>query len=249
MRLGFLFALLVLTISSLGENWSWVTWVKKKQKTCCTGLCSWNEHKLALQLSLRSLNKWLLIFLFYKYHVAAHHCVWYGECGNAPVPGKKYNCNYTGPPKPLPPDGYLLLTVRTALWCFFFGGGVSSLIAHIFWHLKHPTGFLLQKSSYKVLSFSLCLNMKELCPGYDYGNKSLCCNVDQLRTLKGSLQLPLQFLSRYAKMLYNKLPEHMTCLTWHRCSLFKKFLMINSAVAHSILTVFHVSSVNVAFSS
>lgn len=106
---------------------------------------------------------------------------------------------------------------------FFFGGGVSSLIAHIFWHLKHPTGFLLQKSSYKVLSFSLCLNMKELCPGYDYGNKSLCCNVDQLRTLKGSLQLPLQFLSRYAKMLYNKLPEHMTCLTWHRCSLFKKF--------------------------
>lgn len=131
----------------------------------------------------------------------------------------------------------------------FFLGGVSSLIAHIFWHLKHPTGFLLQKSSYKVLSFSLCLNMKELCPGYDYGNKSLCCNVDQLRTLKGSLQLPLQFLSRYAKMLYNKLPEHMTCLTWHRCSLFKKFLMINSAVAHSILTVFHVSSVNVAFSS
>lgn len=152
----------------------------------------------------------------------AHHCVWYGECGNSTVAGKKYNCNYTGPPKPLPPDGHQLLTVRTALRCFF-GGGVSSLIAHIFWHLKHATGFLLQKSSYQVLSFSLCLNMKELCPGYDYGNKSLCCNVDQLRTLKGSLQLPLQFLSRYAKMLYNKLPEHMTCLTCHRCSLFLNF--------------------------
>lgn len=35
------------------------------------------------------------------------------------------------------------------------------------------------------------------------------------------------------RMLYNKLPEHMTCLTWHRCSLFFEFLMINSAVAHT----------------
>uniref|UniRef100_A0A8C9Z794 Niemann-Pick disease, type C1 n=1 Tax=Sander lucioperca TaxID=283035 RepID=A0A8C9Z794_SANLU len=34
--------------------------------------------------------------------------------------------------------------------------------------------------------------MQELCPGYDYGNRSLCCDVNQLQTLKGSLQLPLQ---------------------------------------------------------
>ncbi|KAG7526301.1 Niemann-Pick C1 protein [Solea senegalensis] len=79
--------------------------------------------------------------------VEADHCVWYGQCGESvQVPGSKYNCNYTGPPVPLHPEGYELLT--------------------------------------------------ELCPAYDYGNRSLCCDVDQLRTLKGSLQLPLQFLSR-----------------------------------------------------
>ncbi|XP_028988073.1 NPC intracellular cholesterol transporter 1 [Betta splendens] len=77
----------------------------------------------------------------------AAHCVWYGECGDSKqVPGKKYNCNYTGPPIPLPSEGHELLT--------------------------------------------------ELCPGYDYGDRSLCCNIDQLRTLEASLQLPLQFLSR-----------------------------------------------------
>ncbi|KAF7654289.1 hypothetical protein LDENG_00071930, partial [Lucifuga dentata] len=84
----------------------------------------------------------------------AQHCVWYGECGESTkVPGKKYNCNYTGPPIPLDPEGYDLLT--------------------------------------------------ELCPGYDYGSRSLCCNVDQLRTLKGSLQLPLQFLSRCPACFFN----------------------------------------------
>lgn len=41
------------------------------------------------------------------------------------------------------------------------------------------------------------LVFQELCPGYDYGDRSLCCDVHQLQTLKGSLQLPLQFLSRY----------------------------------------------------
>ncbi|XP_029309885.1 NPC intracellular cholesterol transporter 1 [Cottoperca gobio] len=79
--------------------------------------------------------------------VEAQHCVWYGECGESvKVPGKKYNCNYTGPAVPLHSEGYDLLT--------------------------------------------------ELCPGYDYGDRSLCCDVNQLRTLKGSLELPLQFLSR-----------------------------------------------------
>ncbi|XP_071347267.1 NPC intracellular cholesterol transporter 1 [Trachinotus anak] len=86
--------------------------------------------------------------------VEAQHCVWYGECGESEkVPGKKYNCNYTGPPIPLPSEGYELLT--------------------------------------------------ELCPGYDYGNRSLCCDVDQLHTLKGSLQLPLQFLSRCPACFFN----------------------------------------------
>uniref|UniRef100_A0A665VH95 SSD domain-containing protein n=1 Tax=Echeneis naucrates TaxID=173247 RepID=A0A665VH95_ECHNA len=86
--------------------------------------------------------------------VEAQHCVWYGECGESEkVPGKKYNCNYTGPPVPLQPQGYELLM--------------------------------------------------ELCPGYDYGDRNLCCNVDQLHTLKGSLQLPLQFLSRCPACFFN----------------------------------------------
>ncbi|XP_072296982.1 NPC intracellular cholesterol transporter 1 [Eucyclogobius newberryi] len=86
--------------------------------------------------------------------VGADHCVWYGECDpSVKVPDKKYNCNYTGPPKPLEPEGYELLM--------------------------------------------------ELCPDLDYGNRSICCNVDQLRTLKGSLQLPLQFLSRCPACFFN----------------------------------------------
>lgn len=47
--------------------------------------------------------------------VGAQHCVWYGECGKSPVEGKKYNCNDTGPPRPLPPEGYELLQVHTGL--------------------------------------------------------------------------------------------------------------------------------------
>lgn len=93
----------------------------------------------------------LLLFIFltevHFQSVEAQRCVWYGECGDSTfVPGKKYNCNYTGPPLPLPAEGAELLN--------------------------------------------------ELCPGLDYGDRSLCCDVNQLQTLKGSLQLPLQFLSR-----------------------------------------------------
>lgn len=48
--------------------------------------------------------------------VEAQHCVWHGECGESPlVPGKKYNCNYTGPPIPLPSEGYELLQVHAGL--------------------------------------------------------------------------------------------------------------------------------------
>ncbi|KAM7400435.1 hypothetical protein PAMA_004903 [Pampus argenteus] len=112
---------------------------------------------MALSLERSSLCVLFLIILLSEGHfrwVEAQHCVWYGECGESEkVPGKKYNCKYTGPPLPLPSEGYDLLT--------------------------------------------------ELCPGYDYGNRSLCCNVDQLHTLKGSLQLPLQFLSRCPACFFN----------------------------------------------
>uniref|UniRef100_A0A673B615 SSD domain-containing protein n=1 Tax=Sphaeramia orbicularis TaxID=375764 RepID=A0A673B615_9TELE len=45
--------------------------------------------------------------------------------------------------------------------------------------------------------------MQELCPGFDYGSRDICCNIEQLRTLKGSLQLPLQFLSRCPACFFN----------------------------------------------
>uniref|UniRef100_A0A8C8ZF85 NPC intracellular cholesterol transporter 1 n=1 Tax=Prolemur simus TaxID=1328070 RepID=A0A8C8ZF85_PROSS len=92
----------------------------------------------------------VLIFL----EVFSQSCVWYGECGIASG-DKRYNCKYSGPPKPLPKDGYDLV--------------------------------------------------QEHCPGFFFDNVSLCCDVQQLRTLKDNLQLPLQFLSRCPSCFYNLL--------------------------------------------
>ncbi|KAG9278769.1 Niemann-Pick C1 protein [Astyanax mexicanus] len=95
----------------------------------------------------------LIILLSESRRVQAQHCIWYGECSNSKIPEKKYNCNYTGPPIPLPEDGQVLL--------------------------------------------------KELCPGLAYGNQSVCCDTKQLSTLKGNVQLPLQYLSRCPACFYN----------------------------------------------
>ncbi|XP_019509402.1 PREDICTED: Niemann-Pick C1 protein [Hipposideros armiger] len=84
--------------------------------------------------------------------VFSQSCVWYGECGIASG-DKRYNCKYSGSPKPLPKNGYDLV--------------------------------------------------QELCPGFFFGNVSLCCDVQQLQTLKDNLQLPLQFLSRCPSCFYN----------------------------------------------
>ncbi|KAI4810317.1 hypothetical protein KUCAC02_019156, partial [Chaenocephalus aceratus] len=53
--------------------------------------------------SLLSLLFFIILLLEGHFRwVEAQHCVWYGECGESEkVPGKKYNCNDTGPPKPL----------------------------------------------------------------------------------------------------------------------------------------------------
>lgn len=135
--------------------------------------------------------------------VEAQHCVWYGECGESTaVPGKKYNCNYTGPAKPLPSEGRELLTV-------YFFMLLTCCCRHLM--LKPVFSYILPLSTdenifyMSVLRGCHCLFVviKELCPAYDYGNRSVCCDVDQLNTLKGSLQLPLQFLSRYALQLWH----------------------------------------------
>ncbi|XP_075389176.1 NPC intracellular cholesterol transporter 1 isoform X1 [Tenrec ecaudatus] len=102
-------------------------------------------------MKARSLALGLLLLLC-PAQVFSQSCVWYGECGIV-AENKRYNCEYSGPPKPLPKDGYDLV--------------------------------------------------QELCPGLFFDNVSLCCDVQQLNTLKDSLQLPLQFLSRCPSCFYN----------------------------------------------
>ncbi|XP_042299315.1 NPC intracellular cholesterol transporter 1-like [Sceloporus undulatus] len=45
--------------------------------------------------------------------------------------------------------------------------------------------------------------VQELCPGLFFENVSLCCDVQQLHTLKNNMELPLQFLSRCPSCFYN----------------------------------------------
>lgn len=147
----------------------------------------------------------ITVFLLSFCQVEAQHCVWYGECGESEkVPGKKYNCNYTGPPRPLDSTGYDLLTVHSILMLFVlllltFDAQTKSPVTYFCF--PAVLYFALWTNSTKSESkwrHHRCVYLQELCPGYDYGDRSLCCDVNQLHTLKGSLQLPLQFLSRYA---------------------------------------------------
>lgn len=45
--------------------------------------------------------------------------------------------------------------------------------------------------------------IQELCPNFQYGDVDLCCDVQQLQTLKDNIQLPLQFLSRCPSCFHN----------------------------------------------
>ncbi|XP_048019192.1 NPC intracellular cholesterol transporter 1 [Megalobrama amblycephala] len=95
---------------------------------------------------------WAIILLSKSVH--GQHCIWYGECGNSPkIQEKKLNCNYTGPPIPLPDEGQELL--------------------------------------------------QELCPGLVYGDNKVCCDTQQLKTLKSNIQIPLQYLSRCPACFFN----------------------------------------------
>uniref|UniRef100_A0A673K641 Niemann-Pick C1 protein-like n=1 Tax=Sinocyclocheilus rhinocerous TaxID=307959 RepID=A0A673K641_9TELE len=45
--------------------------------------------------------------------------------------------------------------------------------------------------------------LQELCPGLVYGDNKVCCNTQQLRTLKKNMQVPLQYLSRCPACFFN----------------------------------------------
>ncbi|XP_073710084.1 NPC intracellular cholesterol transporter 1 [Misgurnus anguillicaudatus] len=45
--------------------------------------------------------------------------------------------------------------------------------------------------------------LQELCPSYVYGDNRVCCDAQQLKTLKDSMQIPLQYLSRCPACFFN----------------------------------------------
>uniref|UniRef100_A0A672H4P8 SSD domain-containing protein n=1 Tax=Salarias fasciatus TaxID=181472 RepID=A0A672H4P8_SALFA len=70
---------------------------------------------------------------------------------------------------------------------------------------------------------------QELCPGLDYDNRSLCCDAAQLRTLKGSLELPLQFLSRCPACFFNLMTLFCELTCSPRQSLFVNATKFNAS--------------------
>ncbi|OWK01765.1 NPC1 [Cervus elaphus hippelaphus] len=60
----------------------------------------------------KRLNRIVLVVM--SHPVFSQSCIWYGECGIASG-DKRYNCRYSGPPKPLPEDGYDLVQILNTL--------------------------------------------------------------------------------------------------------------------------------------
>uniref|UniRef100_A0AAY5ECK4 SSD domain-containing protein n=1 Tax=Electrophorus electricus TaxID=8005 RepID=A0AAY5ECK4_ELEEL len=156
-------------------------------------------QQVCSHISVVLLYKNVLLKSFLSSHVLwsslqawAQHCIWYGECGNSTIlPEKKYNCNYTGPPQPLPKEGQDLL--------------------------------------------------KELCPGLAYGSQSVCCDTQQLNTLKGNIQLPLQYLSRCPACFFNFMTLfcELTCSPYQ--SLFLNATEFSPDPAHNSTNVVKLS--------
>ena len=153
--------------------------------------------------------------------VEAQHCVWYGECGaSEKVPEKKYNCNYTGPALPLQSEGYPLLKVSCFLPLYYCWPLIFFILSFV--QILYTCALFCAVEKYAKAChsdyYSIFDSMQELCPGFDYGSRNLCCNADQLRTLKESLELPLQFLSRYAVVITftdgHEIPGRASSLTF-----------------------------------
>lgn len=63
-----------------------------------------------------------------------------------------------------------------------------------------------------VCDLSHCL--QELCPGLVYGDNQVCCDTQQLKTLKNNIQIPLQYLSRYD--WYISIKIYCKIVVWHK---------------------------------
>uniref|UniRef100_A0A673K647 Niemann-Pick C1 protein-like n=1 Tax=Sinocyclocheilus rhinocerous TaxID=307959 RepID=A0A673K647_9TELE len=68
------------------------------------------------------------------------------------------------------------------------------------WILSEMCNFYTT-SQMNLSDLSHCL--QELCPGLVYGDNKVCCNTQQLRTLKKNMQVPLQYLSRCPACFFN----------------------------------------------
>ncbi|XP_060679902.1 NPC intracellular cholesterol transporter 1 [Hemiscyllium ocellatum] len=80
--------------------------------------------------------------------------------------------------------------------CIWYGQCGTDPVTHKRYNCKYngpPKA--LPKAGYELID--------ELCPSFHYGNLSLCCDVEQLQTLKDNIQLPLQFLSRCPSCVHN----------------------------------------------
>lgn len=99
-------------IYKISQNWHYIQHILLKNNIL---YADQNTNKRA------KYRRNIIVFLLSLCQVEAQHCVWYGECGESQkVPGKKYNCNYTGPAVPLPSEGSDLLTVQTSLFLQIF---------------------------------------------------------------------------------------------------------------------------------
>lgn len=126
--------------------------------------------------------------------------MWYGECGDSEkVPGKKYNCNYTGPPRPLLSEGYDLLTVQAFFFdilmlssCASFCSVEKFYQSDVLWFVFACRSFVLDMITVTEASavmsnscapskgvsscpFSSCLGMQLNC---NYLIKHLTCSLD-----------------------------------------------------------------------
>lgn len=160
----------------------------------------------------------IIVFLFSLCQVEAQHCVWYGECGESEkVPGKKYNCKYTGPAVPLPSEGSDLLTVQTLSWCFsscycryltFKTMTCNTLLLSIVLY------FFTLEIFYQTDAIRFVFACRNFVPGMTMETEASAATLTSCAHSKGASSCPFSScLGMHC--FYNKLMKYMTCWEGH----------------------------------